>query len=235
MTDETLYTIGQLAELAGVTPRTIRYYTGEGLLPRPDSRGQYALYGPEHLLRLQLIARLKEAFLPLGEIKVRLDQLSTDQIRELLAGDESASEPPASSASEYLATLLSRQQIPAPGAKQIAEEQASYAAPAQAAFKPQQRLAASEPPAPAPAQIYGFIGPAAPAPPEPSQAPGLLRRLLAHRQSAEPAGDMQEGESWLRIPLAPGVELHVRQPIAAQLQERLDALIAFAKHTLGGD
>jgi DNA-binding transcriptional MerR regulator len=58
MAEETLYTISQLAEAAGVTPRTIRYYTAEGLLPRPDARGQYALYSQDHLLRLQLIGRL---------------------------------------------------------------------------------------------------------------------------------------------------------------------------------
>jgi len=39
MAEAMFYTIGQLAELAGVTPRTIRYYTAEELLPRPDARG----------------------------------------------------------------------------------------------------------------------------------------------------------------------------------------------------
>ena len=84
MAEATPYTIGQLAELAGVTPRTIRYYTAEGLLPRPDARGQYALYGEEHLLRLQLIAQLKETYLPLGEIKARIENLDDAQIRALL-------------------------------------------------------------------------------------------------------------------------------------------------------
>ncbi len=76
MNKETLYTIGELAEATGTTPRTIRYYTAEGLLPPPDTRGRYALYGQEHIDRLQLIARLKDAYLPLGEIKARMEQLS---------------------------------------------------------------------------------------------------------------------------------------------------------------
>ena len=84
MAETTLYTISQLAELAGVTPRTIRYYTAEGLLPRPDARGQYALYGEPHLLRLQLIGQLKETYLPLGEIKMRIENLDDAQIRALL-------------------------------------------------------------------------------------------------------------------------------------------------------
>jgi DNA-binding transcriptional MerR regulator len=245
MAEETLYTIGQLAELASVTPRTIRYYTSEGLLPRPDARGQYALYSSEHLLRLQLIGRLKEAFLPLGEIKARLEQLNIDQIRELLVGEQQITEPPASSAAEYLSALLSRQQNPAPAGKQLAEGSATYAAPAQAAFAPQQRLSAGDPSPAGPMPVYGFVAPAAPAPAPPvaGQPPGLLRRLLPHRQahaeSDAPATDQesfaQQGESWRRIPLAPGVELHVRQPIAAQLQERVQALIALAKDMNGGD
>ena len=52
MSEEATYTIGELAERAGVTPRTIRYYTAEGLLPRPDTRGQYARYRADQLFWL---------------------------------------------------------------------------------------------------------------------------------------------------------------------------------------
>ena len=245
MTDESVYTIGQLAELAAVTPRTIRYYTSEGLLPRPDARGQYALYGPEHLLRLQLIARLKDAFLPLGEIKARLDQLDIDQIRDLLAGEDDPNNPQASSAAEYISALLSRQPSAAPAAKLLAEGSAPYAAPAQATFAPQQRLSAGEPSPPASATVYGFAAPAAPAPASPAagQSPGLLRRLLPQRQARveadTPAADQEslapQGESWRRIRVAPGVELHVRQPVTEQIQERVQALIALTKDMFGGD
>ena len=38
MTEEFSYTIGELAEAAGVTPRTVRYYTAEGLLPAPKKK-----------------------------------------------------------------------------------------------------------------------------------------------------------------------------------------------------
>src|SRR4051812_49678630 len=108
MAEETFYTIGQLAELAGVTPRTIRYYTAEGLLPRPDARGQYALYSEEHLLRLQLIAQLKESYLPLGEIKARIENLDDAQIRALL-DDHRESLVPLASAADYLAQVRTRQ------------------------------------------------------------------------------------------------------------------------------
>ncbi len=246
MAEEQFYTIGQLAELAGVTPRTIRYYTAEGLLPRPDARGQYALYGLEHLLRLQLIARLKDAYLPLGEIKTRIEHLGIDQIRELLEEDRAAPDPvPPTNAADYLSQVLARQQLPAPGYKQIAERDATYASPAQARFTVQQHVGVDEPaPAPAPAApSYGFAAPALPPMPEPAQQPGLLRKLIPQRRArAEadlPAAAPESGaavhESWRRIPLAPGVELHVRQPIAAKLQERVDALIALAQNLFGGE
>src|SRR6266511_4916192 len=142
---EKLYTIGQLAEIAGVTPRTIRYYTAEGLLPRPDARGQYALYGEEHLLRLRLIAQLKAAYLPLGEIKARLDQLDLVQVRQLLEQRADRAEPAPAGAADYVAQVLRRQ------SQTIAETPARYQPPAV--------------PQPFAAQPYGF---AAPAPEQPS-------------------------------------------------------------------
>src|SRR5437870_2719898 len=127
MAHENLYTIGELAELAGVTPRTIRYYTAEGLLPRPEPRGQYALYGQEHLLRLQLIARLKAAYLPLGEIKARIAYLDPDQIRQLLEGyRDLPAVDPSTSAADYLSQLLATQSAPQPSYRQTAERSEPY-------------------------------------------------------------------------------------------------------------
>jgi DNA-binding transcriptional MerR regulator len=56
------YPIRELAERAGVSVRTVRYYIQEGLLPAPDTQGRFASYTEEHLDRLELIRRLKEAF-----------------------------------------------------------------------------------------------------------------------------------------------------------------------------
>jgi DNA-binding transcriptional MerR regulator len=78
--------IGQLAEAAGVTRRTIRYYVSLGLLPPGEEDGARRLYDERHLHRLAVIRRMKDAFLPLEEIRRRLE-----------AGDEMdapASPPP---------------------------------------------------------------------------------------------------------------------------------------------
>src|SRR5882672_2759069 len=65
-------TIAELAERAGVTPRTIRYYVAEGLLPPPGGSGQRRVYGQEHLARLEAIRNLKASYLPLHEIRRKL-------------------------------------------------------------------------------------------------------------------------------------------------------------------
>lgn len=86
--DKMLYTIEELGEATGITPRTIRYYTTENLLPPPETRGRYALYADEHLKRLHLIVRLKQAFLPLGAIKDKMERLTYEEVQELIGAVE---------------------------------------------------------------------------------------------------------------------------------------------------
>ena len=64
------YTVHKLAELAGVTARTLRYYDAIGLL-EPDSvnKSGYRLYGQASLARLQQILFYRELEFPLDEIK----------------------------------------------------------------------------------------------------------------------------------------------------------------------
>ena len=65
--------IDELAELTGVTRRTIRYYVASGLLPSPGPRG---VYGEEHFERLEAIKRLQVQRLSLNEIREQLAPLS---------------------------------------------------------------------------------------------------------------------------------------------------------------
>src|SRR3954466_15116768 len=74
------YTLTDLASLADVTPRTVRYYVAQGLLPSPDAAGPATRYGEGHLARLRLIRRLQREHLPLAEIRARLRNMTDDQI-----------------------------------------------------------------------------------------------------------------------------------------------------------
>ncbi|MBN2004392.1 MAG: TipAS antibiotic-recognition domain-containing protein [Anaerolineae bacterium] len=78
------YTVRQLAQLAGVSVRTLHHYDQIGLL-KPSSRSAagYRLYGRQDLLRLQQILFFKELDFPLDEIKDILDAPDFDQIKAL--------------------------------------------------------------------------------------------------------------------------------------------------------
>ena len=92
MSDEPRYSLTELADLGGVTPRTVRYYLGQGLLPAVGPSGPGSKYGPTHLARLRLIRRLQAEHLPLAEI------------RDLAAQERPS--PPQDSALDYLRGVL---------------------------------------------------------------------------------------------------------------------------------
>jgi DNA-binding transcriptional MerR regulator len=71
--DDPRYAIGDLADLGGVSRRTVRYYVQEGLLPAPLGVGRGNHYGPEHLDRLLKVKALQEAGRTLDEIRGTLD------------------------------------------------------------------------------------------------------------------------------------------------------------------
>ena len=78
--DEPRYAIGDLAELADVSRRTVRYYVQEGLLPAPLGVGRGNHYGREHLDQLLKVKALQEK----GH--------TLDEIRRVLRGDTRAAE-----------------------------------------------------------------------------------------------------------------------------------------------
>ncbi len=75
--------------------------------------------------------------------------------------------------------------------------------------------------------------------PSPNIAAEYTQRLLAKR--ATPAADQRavppaqasapdvRGENWNHITLAPGIELHARQPLSPEAQAYFDALMAYAQ------
>jgi MerR family copper efflux transcriptional regulator len=73
MTDERQYRVGELAHLCEVNPRTIDYYTTEGLLiPASRSQGGHRFYAESAVQRLRVIKTLQAQGLSLEAIKERL-------------------------------------------------------------------------------------------------------------------------------------------------------------------
>ncbi|PJN86873.1 MerR family transcriptional regulator [Bacillus sp. mrc49] len=86
-----IYRIGQLAELANVSRRTIDYYTQLGMLNYEKTGSRYRYYTEDALNRLQMINRYKEQNMPLNEIKERLQvwkQTTVDSEQVLLMVDK---------------------------------------------------------------------------------------------------------------------------------------------------
>ncbi|OEJ93537.1 MerR family transcriptional regulator [Streptomyces thermolilacinus] len=73
------FTVDELAARAGVTVRTIRFYSTRGLLPPPViGPRRVGRYGPEHLARLALIEELQHQGMTLAAIERYLEQLPAD-------------------------------------------------------------------------------------------------------------------------------------------------------------
>src|SRR5512141_1214464 len=106
------YTIYDLAKLAGVTPRTIRFYIAQGLLPSPEAAGPKTTYTDEHLERLRLIKKLQLAHLPLAEIRTRLRETGAQDLAEMV--QPSAPTRVSESAVDYIRGVLGRAQAPMP-------------------------------------------------------------------------------------------------------------------------
>ena len=69
MSDDSRYAIGDLADLGGVSRRTVRYYVQENLLPPPFGVGRGNHYGQAHLDQLLRVKALQEAGRTLDEIR----------------------------------------------------------------------------------------------------------------------------------------------------------------------
>jgi DNA-binding transcriptional MerR regulator len=222
MPDDERYSLTELADLAGVTPRTVRYYLAQGLLPAVGQSGPGSKYEPAHLARLRLIRRLQAEHLPLAEIRHRLDSLGDDDIRELAGLEPPA--PPTDSALDYLRSVLGTP----------ATDAAGYAM-APGVRPPGVRPPSVRPPSGPPKRI-----------PEPP-----VRRLLSERLSpayrSEPApvtadvpgstgaGGPIERSQWERIVLAPDVELHLRRPLGRAQNKQIDRLVTIARELLEED
>lgn len=74
MLPDGMWSIGELAGHAGVTVKTVRFYSDRGLLPEAGrSAGGHRRYGPEALDRLRLIRSLRTLDLPVPDVGRVLD------------------------------------------------------------------------------------------------------------------------------------------------------------------
>lgn len=234
------YAIGDLAGLVGSTPRTIRYYVAQGLLPPPVGAGPGAHYTDAHLQRLRLIQRLQRQHQPLSEIRQRLAQLGPREVSALVAEEEP--EAPPDSALEYVRTVLAKGPSAPPMASTPAPSPPPAALPAAppasallrrgpagppsfaALSRPRLGDVPATPPAALLAEAPAAFLPSAAAPPSDAEAaPGTVEADL---QTPE------QRSQWDRIGLTPNIEIHVRRPLSRLENRRVERLITIARHML---
>lgn len=200
----TSFSLSDLCDLADVTPRTVRFYIAQGLLPPASGAGPSARYEDAHLYRLRLIRRLQKEHLPLVEIRRRLDALSDLDVERL------ASEPApvADSAADYVARVL--------GTRGVGPARAPSGGSAPPSWLPP--LGPAGLPTPQPSRVA-----------EPSAS-----YSLASMAAPEPAstGIEPARSQWERIVLTPEIELHVRRPLSRQQNRRVDRLLETARTIL---
>ncbi len=199
-TQKMLYTIEELSEATGITARTIRYYTTEGLLASPETRGRYALYSEAHLRRLQLVVMLKAAYLPLTTIKDRLAYVSHTNVAALVAGGEIVEDETNETNETNEGTGNRENEGTEDGPEGIPEESA-------AAYL--QRVLANR------NAMQNTRTPRAPA-----SFPGLR----------EGEGSDAPGEAWRRLEVLPGVELHFKVPVAPQTSVQIGKLLQYVRN-----
>ncbi|WP_327262197.1 MerR family transcriptional regulator [Streptomyces sp. NBC_01232] len=75
MDSDALYSIGELSRRTGLTVKTIRFYSDQGIVP-PAGRSPagYRLYGADALARLGLVRTLRDLGLDLATVRTVLDQ-----------------------------------------------------------------------------------------------------------------------------------------------------------------
>ncbi|MEH7116344.1 MerR family transcriptional regulator [Neobacillus vireti] len=74
--------MGEIAEIAHVSKRTIDYYTSIGLLKAERSKSNYRIYSDEALNDLRFIEECKGLHFPLDEIKRKLEMRKAKNLRE---------------------------------------------------------------------------------------------------------------------------------------------------------
>lgn len=82
-TDHERFNLDELASLAGLSRRTVRYYIQEGLLDRPHGAGRGAHYTAEHLEQLLTVRKWQQAGVSLE--KIRALQAPEAELTELAA------------------------------------------------------------------------------------------------------------------------------------------------------
>jgi DNA-binding transcriptional MerR regulator len=110
------YTVDMVATMTGTTVRTIRWYQSEGLLPAPRRAGRVAVYGDEHVARLESIRDLQAHGLTLTAIRRLLDRAPGSAATTALAFVKAAVGQPGAGDAEIISAAEGARRLQIDGA-----------------------------------------------------------------------------------------------------------------------
>jgi DNA-binding transcriptional MerR regulator len=213
--------VHELAERAGVSVRTIRYYIAEGLLPAPTTRGRYAYYSEEYLDLIELIRRLKDAYLPLREIRSLVLNLPPEIVRQVLeknAGlpqeellknirqlaeyyqqeEETSNRYLDDTATSYADKLLKIQDAPAPFSSKLKQSTDLLSRPRELQRSDKRKIIESS-------------------------------DAIDNDISSDPFDEDFSKTTWVKIEITPGIEIHLSSIKYHRFKDRIKKLVLLAR------
>ncbi len=207
-------TTAELAERAGTTKRTIRYYLAEGLLPPAGGTSARLEFSREHELRLRLIQHLQAAGIKLGAVRGILSRYTLQEIEGLVEAFDRDEHPPVGEARDG-----------SPPVAEILQE-----APLSLVYGTAREEAPASPPTPGLREATSGDKPALQdGSPAPAGAPLQEGARAPHGVSntGSTPGSLETGTLWRRIRLAEEVELLVRAPLDPQQDAAVQEVVAY--------
>lgn len=206
------YTIQDLSDQTGTTIRNIRYFTDQGLLPKPTLKGRQAYYTLEHLGRLNLINRLRHRHFPLDEIRTILYNLDAKGVQRLLQYQDNYLD--ADNLQIFKTEKFNKSVHDLPSI--------TYSEPAQPSKKVEEDNKKA-------LEYIDFLLGNKPSPPAPDRQAQVGPLMMKSFIPANLSGPVTGGEVWEHISLGPGVELTLRQPVNPDDVQKIQELVDIAK------
>jgi len=197
------WTLEDLATISGLTLRTLRFYMQEGLLQGPDTHGKNARYSQQHVDQLELIQRLKNLRLPLQEIRQLINTMTPEEVSKIR---------------HYQDILHSALQQPGMIVKEINSSYGTDSSALDYIHTLEQDWSNLQKISNSPGKKQRI---------QPSHAPSPSG---VSNEISDPTSSPQE--TWNKIIIDDGLELHIRQPQGLDKQAKIARLVEYGRNLI---
>jgi len=241
------YTLVELSKISGEPVRRIRSYIQEGLLPRPLSAGRNATYPARSLNRLQAIKNLRSLQgLSIDEVRTVLANLGEKEIAGLAAGSEQIADSArgsqrrianrqlkdrsrASEALRYIKRLRSSETETDSLVSNRLTRPTNRAHRRALSVEPESAAVLESQPSLNRISESAELGD--------SGSQNSVRKLVARLDELMPSDRLRrraKSEEWMRVPITPDMELHVRKEYGDYDMAAIELLADYIREALSG-